>query len=116
MQKFFSKEKKTNKSAKNEKWGIKSSYRYFVRTSNSIPDYMKKNLKEMPNSKGYIWKDIRFYGALPAKPNEPDILFEKLRGGIMLIHEITHSEHKIFEKKGKERRRLKSVLKRVDRK
>tara|TARA_B100000900_G_C20536080_1_gene698438 strand:- start:115 stop:924 length:810 start_codon:yes stop_codon:yes gene_type:complete len=115
LQKFFSKEKKTNKYAKNEKWGIKSSFKYFVRNSNNIPEYMKKNLKEMPNNKGYIWKDIRFYGALPARRNEPDILFEKLRGGIMLIHEITESEHKIFEKKGRDRRRLKSVTQRVHR-
>lgn len=113
LDKFYSKERKVNRSVRGEKWNMNKSFNFFVKVSNSLPQYMKKNLKEMPNNKGYIWKDIRFYGAMPAQKNQPDILFEKQRNGIMLIHEITKSEHKIFEKKGKEKRKLKTVKKRI---
>ncbi len=88
-------------------------YNIFEKNSNSLPSYMLKNLKEMPNNKGYIWKDIRFYGYLPAEADKPDVLFEKLRGGVMRIHEINEREHVIFEKKGRER---KHVIDRIQRK
>ena len=38
---------------------------------------MKKNLESMPNNKGYIWKDVIFYGALPDENNGHTIIFEK---------------------------------------
>jgi len=32
------------------------AYRHFLRACNSVPNYMIRNLAEMPNNKGYIWK------------------------------------------------------------
>ena len=54
----------------------------------------------MPNNKGYIWYGIYYYGYKPARRGEPIVLFEQ-RGPILLIHEITSSYHKIYEKKNK---------------
>lgn len=99
-------DRKCNRIKKYEQKDLNREYNRFERNSDSLPNYMKKNLSEMPNNKGYIWKNIRFYGELPAKKREPDILFEKTRGSIMYIHEITEHEHKIFEKNGKERKRF----------
>ena len=65
----------------------------------TVPDYIIKNLKTMPNNKGYIWRDVRFYGCLPAESNK-DILFQKIDGELY-IHEITNSVHKIYKKVNK---------------
>lgn len=82
------------------------SYKYFQRTCNGIPDYMLTKLKDMPNNKGYIWRDIYCFGEQPAEPNQPVVMFEKQRGGVLLIHEWAKMEYRKYEKNGKERKKL----------
>ena len=65
----------------------------------TVPEYITKNIKTMPNNKGYIWRDVRFYGCLPAE-SDKDILFQKIDGELY-IHEITKSNHKIYKKVNK---------------
>jgi hypothetical protein len=61
---------------------------------------MLKKLKSMSNNKGYIWKNIYCYGERPASIGEPVILFETQKDGLLIIHETTDSEYKIWHKKG----------------
>ena len=93
-------------------WAIKKETERFFFNCDSIPDYMRENLKEMPNNKGYIWKGITFYGLLP-KENDNIILFEKARGGILKIHEISQNNHIIDEKQGKGQKKFVSNEKRI---
>jgi len=65
----------------------------------TVPEYIIKNTKTMPNNKGYIWRDVRFYGCLPSE-SDKDILFQKIDGELY-IHEITKSIHKIYKKVNK---------------
>ena len=88
------------------------SYRHFTRACGSIPDYMRRNLSDMPNNKGYFWKSVACYGDLPAERGKPTVLFDRRRGGIMVIHEWTSTEHNVYEKKGKNRKVLVSSTKR----
>lgn len=88
------------------------SYRHFSRACGSIPDYMLRNLSDMPNNKGYFWKSVACYGDLPAERGKPTVLFDRRRGGIMVIHEWTPGEYKVYEKKGKDRKVLVSCAKR----
>lgn len=88
------------------------SYRHFCRACSSIPDYMLRNLSEMPNNKGYFWKSVACYGDLPAERGKPTVLFDRRRGGIMVIHEWTPNEYKVYEKKGKDRKVLVSCTQR----
>jgi len=83
----------------------KETNRYFYLCS-TIPDYILRNLEEMPNNKGYIWKGLWCFGKLPEEKNKPLIMFEKCRDGIMKIYEIDEYERKIYEKKGKDRKIL----------
>jgi len=83
----------------------------FLKNSDSIPDYMKNNLKEMSNNKGYIWKGITFFGFLP-RERDKTILFEKNRGNILKIYEIDEYDCKIFEKEGKKQKVLISTTRR----
>ena len=75
----------------------------------SIPDYIRRNLDEMPGNKGYIWKGVWCFGKLPEERGKPIIMFEKCRDGIMKIYEIDDRERRIFEKRGKDRKILISI-------
>lgn len=89
---------------------IDRTYKYYLRTCNTIPDYMLKKLKEMPNNKGYIWRGIQCYGELPEEPGQPLIMFEKNKD-LMIIHEWTNTDYKMWHKKGKGRKTLQHAAK-----
>ena len=82
------------------------SYSYFVKNSNSIPEYIKNNLKNMPGNKGYFWKGIAFYGELPREIGSNTTLFEKKHGGLLVIHEWTPYCYDVYHKKDKYRKIL----------
>lgn len=82
------------------------SYKYFQRTCDGIPDYMLAKLKDMPNNKGYIWRDIYCFGERPVEPNQPTVMFENKRGGTLVIHEWTNTEYRKYKKNGKEHKKL----------
>jgi len=89
--------------------GADRSYKHFVRARDSIPDYMLRKLKNMPNNKGYIWKSVHCYGDRAAERGKPTVMFERQRGGILVIHETSATEYKIWHKDGKNRRVLHEV-------
>ena len=84
---------------------IKYSYKYLNKVIDTIPEYILKNLKEMPNNKGYIWRGVHLYGKLKEQKG-PRVMFEKKKGGILIIHENTSKEYRKYEKNGKERKKL----------
>mgnify|MGYP001589156443 CR=1 FL=1 len=57
----------------------------YEKYSDTIPDYIIKKLKSMPNNKGYIWKNMWVLGEKP-KEDDTYTLYEK-RDGISYIHE-----------------------------
>ena len=79
-------------------------YKYFNKVCDQLPDYMIKNLSEMPNNKGYIWRGVNFYGKLDCQ-HGPTVMFEKQKN-ILVIHEYTPTEYKRFEKNGKDKKIL----------
>jgi len=87
--------------------------KHYNRCVDSLPNYIKKNLSEMPNNKGYIWRGVYFYGRLPYRERDPRILFEKCRG-VLTIHEYSdrytkgkgYTDYRRFEKIGRTRKRL----------
>lgn len=113
-------EKKANQAVSKEYWNgiisssrshsqkerdMKYAYKYFNKVCDTLPEYIQINLSEMPDNKGYIWRGVHFYGELPETPG-PRVMFEKKRGGILVIHEYTEREYKRYEKVGKEKKKL----------
>lgn len=92
--------RRTDRNFEYKKREMDKSWQYFLKSIDTFPEYMNKKLKNMPNNKGYIWKSIHFYGERQAIPGEPVILFETQKEGILVIHEITNTEYKIWHKKG----------------
>lgn len=92
------------KNKRNEK-DMDNYLKYFYSVCDTIPPYMKKNIDEMPNNKGYIWRGVHFFGKLPEESG-PVVLFEKQKNGVMKIHEWFNSIYRIFERKNNERKVL----------
>ena len=109
---FFKSEKKIRTDIKSQKRNERYAYKHFCRSVDSLPEYITRNLKNMPNNKGYIWRSVCFYGHKPANENEPTFLFEK-KHGTLYIHEYTHNEYFYFSK---ERNGPKVLLKHENRK
>lgn len=84
---------------------INYSWKRFCNIVDTIPSYIKRNLKDMPNNKGYIWKGVWLFGDNKAN-SDTLVMFEKRKGKILIIHEIDNKTHKIWEKKGKGKRIL----------
>lgn len=85
---------------------IRYHYKRFRFIDETLPDFIKKNLADMPNNKGYIWKNCWFFGHREKEPYQPIILFEKQRGNILQIHEYSDRDYKMFEKQGKNPKKL----------
>lgn len=92
--------KREYKDVKNEKYLEKSigrEYERFLDVTDSLPDYISRNLDSMPNNKGYRWRGVLFFGKLPEVPNEPVMIFDKKPEG-MMITEISNTAHVVYLK------------------
>jgi len=93
--------KKLRKERRSHNWDKKKHgifYRKYLRAVETLPDYMKDNLKTMPNNKGYRWRGVGFYGLQKPIKDEPLILFEKRRG-VLKICKYYKDRAEIYEKK-----------------
>jgi len=80
-------------------------YKQYCKIVDSIPEYMAENLKTMPNNKGYLFRQTWLLGSQAEEPGQPTVLFEKVRG-VMKIHEYDQWEYRLYEKVGKEKKKL----------
>lgn len=83
---------------------------HFLRVCSNIPDHILKKLDNMPNNKGYIWKDVYCYGRLPDDNSGVTTVFEKKKD-LLTIHEWSKKTdtYCVYEKYGNNRKVLKSV-------
>tara|TARA_Y100001972_G_C7631751_1_gene317122 strand:+ start:103 stop:870 length:768 start_codon:yes stop_codon:yes gene_type:complete len=66
-------------------------YKYFIRNSQKAPSFIMRNLQNMPNNKGYIWRNIWFYGAKPI-PKIKDDKGKLVEDNTLKMHEIVGKE------------------------
>ena len=100
---------KSNRNNNERFYNSQKDIEYFKKICNSIPDYIARNLKEMPNNKGYIWRGVWCLGELPSIPGEPIVLFERKKD-ILIIKEYDDNYESIFEKKGTGKKMLISKI------
>ena len=85
---------------KNDRWNKKKYdiyYKKYLQAIQTLPQYIRTNLEEMPNNKGYIWRGVQFFGKKLPEYGEQTILFEKKRGKL-IIHKSSDTSWEIFEK------------------
>lgn len=104
------KQKKHSDSERGQERDYFYFFKQYCKINESLPDYIRQNLTDMPNNKGYIWRGCWFLGDKKGETvrrgSPPIVIFEKLRGGILRIHEYEDHEYRMFEKEGKEKRQL----------
>ena len=92
-----------------------SAYNYCKKIDSTVPEYIQTNLKDMPNTKGYFWRGIACFGEKAPDFTKPLTLFEKQRGGVLLIHEYYRDVYNLYKKKGKDRKKLEHTERRRER-
>lgn len=95
------------------KRSMEKEYAKFLDVSDTLPDYIRKNLETMPNNKAYRFRGILFFGKLPEEPGAPFIIFDKRQEGTFISEttptsyvEYTKTHHGPKVVKVQRRRRL----------
>jgi chromosome segregation ATPase len=82
---------------------------HLERATDTLPNYIKNNLNEMPSNKGYIWKNVWFFGNKDPEINQPIVMFEKFQGYMKII-EIYRDNIFHYEKRDREGKVLMDVV------
>ena len=90
---------KTKRYEFSESFWEKEEKRYY-KNCDSLPQWIKDKLKDMPSNKGYIWRDLWFFGEKHVPFSKYCTMFESLKG-VTIIHEIDSDYHKVYEKTGR---------------
>lgn len=99
LQTYFQNIREHRRSERRRKYNMDKEYYYYVKNSNRLPGYMKKNLKKMPNNKGYRWNNIIFFGDKPSRTHTNDsVIFEKDRKNTLYIHEWKGNTTTLYKK------------------
>ena len=80
----------------NTKRNLDREYNKFLDISETLPDYIGKNLKTMPNNKGYKFRGITFYGEM-APENGPIVVFERKPDGMFITEYYADQEVTYFK-------------------
>jgi hypothetical protein len=86
-------------------------YMYMLKVVNSLPDYLKSNLSNMPGNKGYIYRGVWFMGYLPEEYGQPTLMFER-KGHLNLIHEYKKDVYLLWERDGRSKKLLSKTQRR----
>lgn len=77
---------------------IEYEYKRMMEVEATLPPYIRDNLRNMPNNKGYIHKGIWYFGLRPAD-SRLIVMHERRYNGSIHVHEILYgSYHRIYEK------------------
>jgi hypothetical protein len=79
------------------------------RAVDTVPDYMKQNLKNMNNNKAYKWRGVCFYGLKPPVKDEPSLCFDRSRRGTQLIHVYEDHNNEFWKYTCKEKGKDKQI-------
>ena len=112
---FYQKTARADRENRFREKDMQRVYLNYLKIVDTIPEYISKNLNDMPNNKGYLWRGIECYGKKNQDQGGSTILFEKKKGGLLVIHDRTPTEYKIFHKNGKDKRILYSMEKNIRR-
>ena len=79
-QHFYTDQRDADRKFRRMKREYNKSNHYFNNVIDTLPDYMKANLKKMPNNRGYAWRGVYFYGDLPDEENGLSVITERKKG------------------------------------
>jgi hypothetical protein len=77
-----------------------SSLKHFNKAEDTLPDWMKRDLDNMPNNEGFVWKNVQFYGRKPRNKSQWSQVTEA-RKGMKIITRWCKDRIQIVEKQGR---------------
>jgi hypothetical protein len=80
-----------------EQYSSSNDYERFRNIANNPPRWMEDQLRRMPNNKGFIWKDIWFFGECDPDSDIVEMTDHQY-GGKTLIREYTDTCVNVYEK------------------
>ena len=86
---YWDKTLKAGREARYQERSSKRGYDYVLRVHQSLPQYIRANLANMPNNKGYIWRGIHYYGLKDPEKDQHLVMFENKKGELH-IHELSN--------------------------
>ena len=110
---------RTIKAGREDRYAERSSkrgYNYVLRVQQSLPQYMRAKLADMPNNKGYVWRGIHYYGLKDPEKNTNFVMFENKKGEL-LIHEWSRDRltYVLTRKRNKKERGEVDIIRRFKR-
>lgn len=103
---YWEKTLSEERNVKRKKYEMKKKQDFFFNSCFSIPEYMSSKLENMPNNKGYIWKDIYLFGKLPPDKNQKKIVLFEKKYDKLFIHEWYENYFDKWEKSNNGKRVL----------
>ena len=80
-----------------EKFSVNNEYKNYLKKLNRVPPYILRNLKTLPNNRGYIWNGIHMYGKRPYRENDDRVMTAPQKG-CTLIHIWNKDGYKVVRK------------------
>ena len=77
---------------------------YFLKMDDSVPDYMSRNLNNMSNNRGYVWRGVYYFGTRPLSSyDDPDTTYiqERRKGQNYLIEDTYRNVRRVYLKVSK---------------
>ena len=105
LQAVYARDRQERQVQRNTRYEIKKAYYNFINISESLPEYLQRNLENMPMNKGYKFKGVIFFGARP-REEENYIIFERVSKEVMRIHIWEKDFDYQYEKRGKSKKVL----------
>lgn len=90
---------------------LNNYYKKFVEKNATVPEYIYRNLKNLPNNRGYIWKDIWYFGE--KEPTSEIHYLTEPNKGFVYLHEIHRDKYCIYLKEGRNMPELISLQSRL---
>lgn len=73
--------------------------RHFYKDVSTFPDGLKEKLKNMPNNKGYVWRNIWFFGEKPMANIHEYTLYEKQNHKYLVhVYDLRSRTYSLYDK------------------
>ena len=91
----------------------KGALKHFNRATDSIPEYMTRELERMPNNHAYVWKNVYFWGKKQTDRYRMSQATQNQKG-YKIIERWDNNYLYVYEKQGRMDEKLVSKTKRID--
>lgn len=104
---YYKAQKQDNRAHRQKYRDIRYFYKQYWKAVDSVPEYMQRKLKTLPNNEGFIWRGARLYGEKPVRrgSNPAHTIMRENRKGYTIIHETDERETRIYEQSSSTRNR-----------